>query len=68
MEPELYGYPQLYYTEEYNTIPIGSINAKVHIIPRFGKENCFLLNKYILKNLNFIEKKTKNKIRSLTFS
>jgi hypothetical protein len=46
-EPELYGCPQLIYTEEYNTIPIGSISAEVHIVPRFGKENCFLLNKYM---------------------
>ena len=47
MEPELYGCPQLYYTEEYNTIPVGSINQEVHIVPRFDKENCYLLNKYI---------------------
>ena len=46
-ELELYSCPQLYYTDEYNTIPIGSINAKVHIILRFGKENYFLLNKYM---------------------
>ncbi|PKY59710.1 hypothetical protein RhiirA4_482693 [Rhizophagus irregularis] len=39
--PELYGCPQLYFTEEYNTIPIGSINQEVHIVPRFHKENCF---------------------------
>ena len=43
----LYGCPQLYYTEEYNTIPVGSINQKVHIIPRFDKRNQFLLNKYV---------------------
>ena len=47
MEPELYSYLQLYYTEEYNTIPIGSINAEVHIVPMFSKENYFLLNKYM---------------------
>ncbi|GET59973.1 hypothetical protein GLOIN_2v1776597 [Rhizophagus irregularis DAOM 181602=DAOM 197198] len=46
-EPELYGCPQLYYTKEYNTIPIGSINQKVHIVPRFGKVNRYLLNKYM---------------------
>ena len=32
IEPKLYGYPQLYYTKEYNTIPIGFINAEVHIV------------------------------------
>ncbi|RGB30660.1 hypothetical protein C1646_765025 [Rhizophagus diaphanus] len=47
MESELYGCPQLYYTKEYNTIPIGSINTEVHIILRFGKENYYLLNKYM---------------------
>ncbi|GET59160.1 hypothetical protein GLOIN_2v1836976 [Rhizophagus irregularis DAOM 181602=DAOM 197198] len=46
-EPELYGCPQLYYTKEYNTIPIGSINQEVHIVPRFGKVNRYLLNKYM---------------------
>ena len=46
-KPELYGCPQLYYTKEYNTILIGSINQMVHIVPRFGKKNHFLLNKYI---------------------
>lgn len=47
MEPELYGYPQLYYDKEYNAIPIESINQEVHIVPRFNKENRFLLNKYM---------------------
>ncbi|UZO26041.1 uncharacterized protein OCT59_018290 [Rhizophagus irregularis] len=46
-EPELYGYPQLYYTKKYNTIPISSINQEVHIVPRFGKVNRYLLNKYM---------------------
>ena len=44
---EVYGYPQLYYTNEYNIIPISSINQEVHIIQRFDKNNCFLLNKFI---------------------
>lgn len=44
---ELYGCPLLYYTEEYNTIPIGSINQTVHIVPRFNEENEFLLNRYM---------------------
>jgi hypothetical protein len=44
---EVYGCPQLYYTEEYNAIPIESIDQEVHIIPRFDKKNWFLLNKYM---------------------
>jgi hypothetical protein len=47
-EPELYGCPQLYCTNEYNAIPIGSISQEAHIVPRFNRENCFLLNKYIV--------------------
>ncbi|KAF0481613.1 zn-finger domain-containing protein [Gigaspora margarita] len=43
-ESELYSCLQLYYSEEYNTIPIGSIIQKVHIISRFDKKNHFLLN------------------------
>ncbi|PKB93577.1 hypothetical protein RhiirA5_440901 [Rhizophagus irregularis] len=46
-ESELCGCPQLYYTKEYNTIPISSINQEVHIVPRFGKVNHYLLNKYM---------------------
>ncbi|RIA92711.1 hypothetical protein C1645_820305 [Glomus cerebriforme] len=45
LESEVYSYSHLYYTEEYNAIPIGSINQKVYIVPRFDKKNCFLLNK-----------------------
>ena len=46
-EPEVYNCPQLYYTNEYNIIPIGSIDQEVHIIPRFDKKNKFLLNKFL---------------------
>lgn len=46
-EPDLYGCPQLYYTEEYNTVPVESIDREVHIVSRFGKKNRFLLNKYM---------------------
>jgi hypothetical protein len=46
-ETEIYGYPQLVYTKEYNTIPISSIDKEVHIVPRFDKKNRYLLNKYI---------------------
>ena len=46
-EPEKYGCPHLYYTKEYNIIPIESIDQEVHIMPRFDKKNHFLLNKYM---------------------
>ena len=46
-KPELYGCPLLYYTKEYNIIPIESINQEVHIVPQFDKNNHFLLNKYM---------------------
>ncbi|GES83796.1 hypothetical protein GLOIN_2v1817096 [Rhizophagus clarus] len=46
-QPELYGCPQLHYTKEYNAIPISSIYQEAHVIPRFDKDNRFLLNKYI---------------------
>ena len=46
-EPQLYGCSQLYYAEECNAIPIGSINQMVYIVPRFNEENRFLLNKYM---------------------
>ena len=46
-KPEKYGCPYLYYTKEYNIIPIESIDQEVHIVPRFDKKNRFLLNKYM---------------------
>ena len=46
-EFEVYGCPQLYYTDEYNIIPISSIDQEVHIVQRFDKKNHFLLNKFI---------------------
>jgi hypothetical protein len=46
-ESDVYGCLQLYYTEEYNIIPIDSIDQEVHIVPQFDKENLFLLNKYM---------------------
>ena len=46
-ELELYGCPQLFYMKEYSAIPIGSISQEAHVVPRFGKENSFLLNKYM---------------------
>ncbi|GES89308.1 hypothetical protein GLOIN_2v1788781 [Rhizophagus clarus] len=46
-QSKLYGCPQLHYTKEYNAIPIGSIYQEAHVIPRFDKDNRFLLNKHI---------------------
>jgi hypothetical protein len=46
-ESEVYSCPQLYYTEDFNIVPIGSINQEVHIVQRFDKKNCFLLNKFM---------------------
>ena len=46
-EFKVYSCLQLYYTDKYNIIPIGSIDQEVHIIQRFDKKNCFLLNKFI---------------------
>ena len=46
-EFEVYGCSQLYYTDEYNIIPISSIDQEVHIVQRFDKKNRFLLNKFI---------------------
>ena len=55
-EPDLYGCLQLYYTEEYNMIPVDSINQKVHIVPRFDKRNQFLLNKYMFNRNRMLKK------------
>ena len=46
-ELKVYDCPQLYYSIEYNIIPIGSIDQEVHIIQRFDKKNQFLLNKFM---------------------
>jgi hypothetical protein len=46
-EFEVYGCPQLYYTDEYNIIPISSIDQEVYIVQRFDKKKRFLLNKFI---------------------
>ncbi|RIA87417.1 hypothetical protein C1645_740129 [Glomus cerebriforme] len=37
LEPEVYGCSHLYYTEEYNTIPISFINQEVHIVPKVSR-------------------------------
>ena len=46
-ESEVYSCPQLYYTEDFNIVPIGSINQEVYIVQRFDKKNYFLLNKFM---------------------
>ena len=38
-EFEVYDCSQLYYSNEYNIIPIGSIDQEVYIIQRFDKKN-----------------------------
>ena len=43
----LYNCPLLKLVELYNLIPIETIDNIVHIIPRFGKNNKFFVNKYI---------------------
>ncbi|KAF0531902.1 zn-finger domain-containing protein [Gigaspora margarita] len=42
-----YGCPRLQLTEIYNIIDIDAIKDNVHIIPRFDKDNDYLVNKYI---------------------
>ena len=42
-----YGCPRLKLTELYNIIDIEAIKNHVHIIPRFDKNNDYLVNKYI---------------------
>ncbi|KAF0426245.1 zn-finger domain-containing protein [Gigaspora margarita] len=45
--PFYYGCPRLQLTEIYNIIDIEAIKDNVHIIPRFDKDNDYLVNKYI---------------------
>ena len=42
-----YNCPFLKLVELYNLIPIETIDNIVHIIPRFGKEDEYFVNKYI---------------------
>ncbi len=44
---EIYGCPRLRMLQEYNVVPLDSISHAVHIIPRFHKENQFLMNRYL---------------------
>ncbi|KAF0542336.1 zn-finger domain-containing protein [Gigaspora margarita] len=45
--PFYYGCPRLQLTVIYNIIDIEAIKDNVHIIPRFDKDNNYLVNKYI---------------------
>ena len=49
-EPEssdIFGCPRVKLLDEYNVVPLDSVVESVHIIPRFHKENQYLVNKYI---------------------
>lgn len=46
-DTELYGCKRLYLTDHYTCVFLDSIDITAHIIPRYGKNNEYLLNKYI---------------------
>ena len=49
-EPEsfdIFGCPHVKLLDEYSVVPLESVVESVHIIPRFHKENQYLVNKYI---------------------
>jgi len=49
-EPEpldIFGCPRVKMLKEYNIVPLESVVESVHVIPRFHKENQYLVNKYI---------------------
>jgi len=45
--PYKYGCPHFKLKELYNLVAIEAIRGIVHIVPRFGKENEYFVNKYI---------------------
>jgi hypothetical protein len=45
--PYKYGCPHLKLKEIYNLVTIEAIRGIVHIVPQFGKENEYFVNKYI---------------------
>ena len=45
--PYLYGCPLLKFTEIYNLVDIEAIQDIVHIIPRFGSNNEYFVNRFI---------------------
>lgn len=46
--PYMYECPHVKLKELYNFVTIESIKDVVHIVPRFGKENEYFVNKYII--------------------
>jgi len=44
---ELYGCPRLWLTDQYTCVYLDSVDISVHIVPRNGIENEYLVNKYI---------------------
>ena len=44
---EIYGCPQLLMLKSYDIVLLDSITYGIHIIPRFHKENRFLMNRNI---------------------
>ena len=44
---ELWGCPRVKLINQYSCIPLESIDQTVHIVPRFGKENEYLVNNFI---------------------
>jgi hypothetical protein len=45
--PYLYGCPMLEFTEIYNFVDVEAIQDIVHIVPRFGSDNKYFVNKYV---------------------
>jgi len=46
-ESEIYGCHRLKMLKDYDIVPLDSIEQAIHIIPRFHKENQFLVNRNI---------------------
>ena len=46
-EQELYGCPRLWLTNQYTCVYLDSVDISVHIVQRNGKDNEYLVNKYI---------------------
>ena len=44
---EIYSCPRLMLMQDYNIIPLDNVAYAVHIIPRFDKENQFLVNRHL---------------------
>jgi hypothetical protein len=44
---EIWGCPRVKLIDQYSCIPLESVDQTVHIVPRFGKENEYLVNTFI---------------------